>query len=216
MRNPDLVQPPRVGAGVLAGVTVWRLAVAAVAFTGVVTGAVMIGDPWPSLSQQASVLAGVVYLGLAVYPLFTGGRALEPRSPWLRGAVCVTLLLVAVTYATLLGGDLDRVHSLFSHLLTPLVVLFDFLVVGGNQAEVRWWYPLTWLAFPAAYLAYFLLADLDLYRGFLDPHDSGFLGVVATFLVALVAAGYVLCGAAKVKAAAAAYSAADDGQERGP
>lgn len=192
MPSPGLVPPPGVGAGTLVGVTLWRLVVAGFAFTGVVAAAATDRNPWPSLSQQASVLAGAVYLGLALYPLATGGRAHEPRSAWLRGAVCLTLLLVAVTYATVLGGNLDGVDSLFEHLLTPVAVLVDFVAVGHNQAGLRWWHPFTWLVFPALYLVYFLIADPGLYRSFLDPDDSGFPGVVATFLVAVLAAGFAL------------------------
>src|SRR5262245_57590971 len=93
MHNPGFPPAPRVGAGVLAGVTLWRLVIATCAFTGFGAAAAQMNDPWPGLSQQASLLAGVVYVGLALYPLFTGGRAHEPRSPWLRGAMSVLLLL---------------------------------------------------------------------------------------------------------------------------
>ncbi|PXY36960.1 hypothetical protein BA062_13355 [Prauserella flavalba] len=155
----------------------------------------------PGLSQQASLLTGVAYLGLLAYPLFTGGRTHEPRSPWLRGALAVLLLLVGVTFLTLMEGDLDETWSLFEHLLTPLAVLADWLFAGRNQAAVRWWHPLTWVAFPLAYLLYFLAADVGLYGGFLDPHDSDFPLTVLGFLGAVVAAGYLLYGAAKLKAA---------------
>lgn len=192
----------RVDAGRLAGVTVWRLLVAGCALYGLGAALAVLNGPWPALSQQASLFAGVVYLGLALYPLFTGGRRHEPCSPRLRGATAVLLILVSVTYLTILEGPLDESWSLFEHLLTPLVVVVDFVFVGRNQAAVRWWHPLTWIVFPAAYLVYFIAADPGLYGSFLNPDDAGFPGVVAGFLVALVAVGYVLFGAAKVKAAA--------------
>jgi CDP-diglyceride synthetase len=202
MHSPALAgTPPRVGAGVLAGVTAWRLAVAACAFIGLAGALSAMSDPWPALSQQASLFAGVVYVGLALYPLFTGGRAHEPRSPWLRGATAVLLLLVCVTYLAVIDGSLDSTWSMFEHLVTPLAVLADFLLVGRNQVNVRWWHPLTWVVFPAAYLAYFVAADPGLYGSFLDPHAADFLGVVAAFLLAIVAAGYVLYGVAKAAGA---------------
>ncbi|MBE1470408.1 FtsH-binding integral membrane protein [Kibdelosporangium phytohabitans] len=200
------VAGPRVKAGVLVGVTVWRLLIAAFAFTGFGAAVAEMNNPWPGLSQQASLLAGVVYLGLALYPLFTRGRRHEPRSPWLRGATAVLLLLVGVTFMTIMEGDLDETWSLFEHLLTPLAVLVDWVAVGRNQADARWWHPLTWVVFPLAYLLYFLAASVSLYGGFLDPDDSDFIVTVLVFLVAVVATGYLLYGIAKLKGAIAPQS----------
>jgi hypothetical protein len=185
--------------GVLVGVSVWRVVIAAFGFVGFGAAMATGNDPWPGLSQQASLLTGVVYLGLALFPVFVGGRSHEPRSPWLRGAMTVLLLLVSVTFLTIMGGDLDETWSLFEHLLTPLVVFADWAFVGRNQAAVRWWHPLTWVVFPLAYLVYFVAADPGLYGSFLDPDDSDFAGTVAGFLVAVVAAGYLLYGIAKLK-----------------
>jgi hypothetical protein len=196
--------PPRVSAGVLVGVSVWRLVIVAFAFIGFGAAVGDLNDPWPGLSQQASLLAGVVYLGLLLYPLFTQGRRHEPRSPWPRGAMTVLLMLVGVTYLTIMAGDIDETWSLFEHLLTPLVVLIDWIAVGRNQANARWWHPLTWVVFPLAYLVYFLAAEVDLYGSFFDPDDSGFAGTVAGFLVAVVAVGYLLYGIGKLKAMIAA------------
>jgi hypothetical protein len=200
MHNPHLPPPPRLDAGVLAGVVAWRLVVAACAFTGFGAAFAMMSDPWPALSQQASLFTGLVYLGLALYPLFTGGRTHEPASPWLRGAVCVLLLLVAITYQMLMSGDVDDIYSLFEHVITPLVVLADWVLVGRSQARVRWWHPVSWLVFPLAYLVYFMAARPPLYGGFLDPDSSVFGGMVMFFALAVLATGYLLYGIAKVKA----------------
>lgn len=62
MHNPAL---PRLDAGLLAGVTAWRLLVAAFGFIGFGAAVATMNDPWPALSQQASLLTGVVYLVLA-------------------------------------------------------------------------------------------------------------------------------------------------------
>jgi hypothetical protein len=214
MPDPYGAQPPRTGAGVLVGVTAWRLVIAAFGFVGFGAAAAVMDDPWPGLSQQASLLTGVVYAGLALYPVFTGGRGHEPGSPWLRGAVTVLLLLVSTTFLTIMEGDLDETWSLFEHLLTPLVVLVDFVAVGRNQAAVRWWHPLTWVVFPLAYLVYFVAAEPGLYGSFLDPDDSAFAGTVAGFLAAVVAAGYLLYGIAKVKAAAVRGAAPPPGGQQ--
>jgi len=200
MHNPDLPPPPRLNAGVLVGVVAWRRVVAACAFTGFGAVVAVMADPWQALSQQASLFVGLAYLGLALYPLFTGGRTHEPASPWLRGALCVLLLLVAGTYQMLMSGEVDTVDSLFEHVVTPLVVLADWVLVGRSQANVRWWHPVSWLVFPLAYLVYFMVARPPLYGGFLDPDSSVFEGTVVFFTLAVLAAGYVLYGIAKVKA----------------
>lgn len=191
----------KVAGGILVGVSLWRLVIVASAFIGF--GAAVaefgLGGAMPGLSQQASLLTGVVYLGLVAYPVFTSGRRHEPCSPWVRGAVAVLLLLVGFTYLTVMAGALDETWAVFEHVLTPLLVLVDWVAIGRNQARVKWWHPLTWVVFPLAYLGYFLLADVSLYHGFLDPGDDDFAVTVFGFLVAVVATGYVLYGVAKMK-----------------
>jgi hypothetical protein len=176
---------------------VWRLLVATSAFVGFGYAVATFHEPWHALSQQASLLAGVVYLGLAVL-----GPHAERLATWLRGGMAVLLALVCVTYLTVIDGDLDTTASLFEHLVTPVVVLADW-VLAGRTRTVRWWYPLSWVIFPAVYLIYFVLADVQLYRSFLDPTSAGFGVTVAEFLAALVAVGYLLYGIAKVRGPAA-------------
>jgi hypothetical protein len=171
----------------------WRLLVAASAFIGFGYAVADIVEPWRALSQQASLLTGAVYLALAV----SGGRV-ERLATWLRGGMAVLLTLVCVTFLTLLGGVLDNTSSLFEHLITPVLVVADWVVVGRTRG-VRWWYPLSWLVFPTAYLVYFVLADVQLYRGVLDPRAGDFTFTVAEFLVALLVAGYALYGIARVR-----------------
>jgi hypothetical protein len=173
--------------------SLWRLVVATSAFVGFGYAVATFHEPWHALSQQASLLCGVVYLGLALL----GARA-ERLATWLRGAMAVLLALVCVTYLTVIDGELDTTASLFEHLVTPVLVLVDW-VFAGRTGTVRWWYPLSWIVFPAAYLVYFVAADVGLYRSFLNPGRGDFALTVVEFLAALVVAGYVLYGIAKVR-----------------
>lgn len=177
--------------------SVWRLLVATSAFVGFGFAVATFREPWHALSQQASLLTGLVFLTLAVT-----GRRVEPIATWLRGAMTMLLMLVCVTYLTVIDGDLDTTGSLFEHLVTPVLALADW-VLAGRTRGARWWYPLSWLVFPLAYLVYFLLADVQLYRSFLDPTSGDFGLTVVQFLVALLAAGYLLYGIAKTRARAA-------------
>jgi hypothetical protein len=173
-------------------ISLWRLLIVTFALYGFGAATGWAGH-FEALSQQASLFTGIVYTGLLCYPLLTKRQQHEPRSPWLRGATTVLLLLVAVTFFTVLGGDLE--DQPFEHLYTPLVVLLDWLFVGRNQANAKWWYPLTWVTFPLAYFAYYLAADLSFYH-FLNSPNAG---MIAAFLVALIATGYVLLAAGRFR-----------------
>ncbi|TCO49818.1 hypothetical protein [Actinocrispum wychmicini] len=201
------VQPagPRVAPGVLVGVSVWRLLIVISACVGFFSAMSRgkASNLLPALSQQASLLVGIVYLGLLLYPVFTGGRRHEPKSPWWRGSMVILLILVCVTYLAIIGGSLDATWSLFEHLITPLLVLVDYLAVGRNQAAAKWWHPITWLSFPLAYLVYYIAADLRMYGSFLNPKKSAFPGVIAGFIAALLVLGFILFAFGKMKAAAA-------------
>jgi hypothetical protein len=178
------------------GVLLGRLLVVACAFLGLGLALSRLNDPWPALSQQASLVAGVVYAGLVVFQLGTGR---EPRTPWWRGSMVVLLMLVCATYIFVLQGSLGRPWSLFEHLITPLVVLAEFLVAGGNQSATKWWHPVTWLGLPLVYLIYYLVADLHLYGSFLNPQRNSFPAVITGFILALLALGYLLYGYGRLR-----------------
>lgn len=195
---PPPPEPP-VRPAVLIGVSLWRLAIIACALYGF-SDATGWSENFEGLSQQASLATGIIYTGLLLYPVFTGGRRHEPKSPWLRGATTVLLLLVAGTFFAIMGGDADYLP--FEHIYTPLIVLVDWLFVGRSQANSKWWYPLTWIAFPLAYLVYFLAGGIyeSLYS-FLDPEGDEFAGMIAGLLVGVIVVGYLLHGAGKLKGA---------------
>ncbi|HVV24124.1 MAG TPA: hypothetical protein VHF06_32115, partial [Pseudonocardiaceae bacterium] len=189
-----------VGPGVIVGVSLWRLVIVAFAITGFSLAMSQAEDSsaLAALSQQASLLTAICYVVLLLFPAFTGGRKHEPDTPWLRGALVVLLGLVSVTFLTMLDGGLSEPWSLFEHLLTPLIVLADWLFVGRDQRNARWWFPFTWLAFPVAYLLFYIAYGEVLYP-FLDPHDGDFGGVVCGFLAGVVAFGFVVYGIGKLK-----------------
>jgi cytochrome bd-type quinol oxidase subunit 2 len=192
----------RVAPGVLFGVTMWRLLIVVFAIVGFglamrdATGS----DALAALSQQASLVTAICYGFLLLFPVFTGGRRHEPDTPWLRGALTVLLSLVSITFLTMLGGDLSQTWSLFEHVLTPAVVLLDWLVVGRDQRNARWWYPISWLAFPLAYLLFYVayVGNGPPIYPFLDPAASDFLGVVFEFLGGVLVFGFVVYGLGKL------------------
>lgn len=192
----------RVRPAVLVAVSAWRLAIVGCAFVGFGEAARLSVSNAAYLTQQASLVTGVAYLGLLFYPVVTGGRRHEPDSGWLRGAVLVLLILVSGTYATLLAGTYHDLSGLLEHLVTPLLVAVDWLVVGRNQGATRWWHPVTWLGFPLAYLVFYLGYHATygeaLYH-FLDPDSPSFVVMVPAFLISLLIVGYLVYGVAKLR-----------------
>jgi TRAP-type uncharacterized transport system fused permease subunit len=194
---------PRVPRGVLIGVSLWRLVIVAFAMTGFVLAMndIATSGGLPDLSQQASLLTAACYLVLLCYPAFTGWQRHEPNSPWLRGALTVLLGLVCVTFLALLGADLTKPWSLFEHLLTPLVVVVDWLFVGRDQRNARWWYPFTWLALPLVYLVFYLgyVGNGAPLYPFLDPRAGDFVVTAVEFLAAVLAFGFVVLGLGRLR-----------------
>lgn len=166
----------------------WRLAVATSAAAGVWLAAREYDVWWTALSQLANLAVAAAYVGLAVR---------EPRSPWLRGALASLMLLVGLAYLPMANGNLLEGWSLLEHVVTPGLVVADFLLVGANQVAVRWWHPLTWLVAPAAYLGWYVAADLAVYAA-LDPSVPGvFLPRLAVLLGLLLGVGAVLTAAGR-------------------
>jgi hypothetical protein len=175
--------------------TAWRLLVATCAATGVVLAARQYDVWWTALSQLANGAVALCFGGLAAYSLLTGRR--EPRSPWLQGALATTMTLVCLAYLPMQNGNATEAWSVVEHLVTPALVVADFLLVTGNQAEVRWWHPLSWLLPPLAYLSWYVGSDLGVYAA-LDPSRPGAFTTQLAMLTALMlAAGFVFYGAGR-------------------
>lgn len=138
---------------------------------------------WTALSQLANLGVAVAFAWLAFR---------EPRSPWLRGALASTMLLVAVAYLPMSNGNLLQPWSVLEHVTTPALVITDYVVRGDNLHRVRWWYPLTWLAAPAAYLVWYVGADLEVYDA-LDPSRPETFTVRIAVLLAVLLVSVLAC-----------------------
>src|SRR3954452_21877247 len=94
-----------------------------------------------TFTYQANVLAAAYYLWALAWP-----RA--DARVGVRGAVVLYVLIAGVIWNLFLTG-----HSMGytpANVLLPVVVpvlaLTDWLLVGWDQAQVRWWQPVVWLA----------------------------------------------------------------------
>jgi len=172
----------------LATLTVWRLLVVASGALGVWLAALQYDVWWTALSQLASVAVAVSYAGFAVQAL-RPSRSHDSASAWLRGMLVTLMLLVSIGYLAMPRADLSAPYSVVEHLLTPALVVADFLLVDDSRASVRWWHPLTWLLPPAAYLSWYVLGDLRVYA-VLDPgRPSEFVPRTLMLLVLVLASG---------------------------
>lgn len=161
----------------------WRLLIALSGLTGVLLAAVQYDVWWTALSQLASLAVALAFPFLAFA---------EPRSPWLRGALTTLMVLVCVGFLAMQHGNLWDPYSVFEHLLTPVLVVADFVLVGTNQAHVRAWHPLTWLLPPLLYLVWYVDADLRVYVALDASRPTAFTAHVGLLAVLVLLAGFAL------------------------
>jgi len=147
-----------------------------------------------TFTYQANLLAAVYYLWSLGWP-----RA--DARVGIRGAVVLYVLIAGVIWNLFLTG-----HSMgytpanmLLHVAVPVLALTEWLLVGRGKAQVRWWQPVAWLAYPAAYLAAALLVLNHVGRRapyyFLDPDAIGAASVLMNVCVlacGALALGYTL------------------------
>jgi hypothetical protein len=166
----------------------WRLFVASCAILGVGNAAADLDLWWEGLGVQTSAAVVVVYFSLA----WVGLARPATSWAWLRGGLATTLALAAAAQL-FEGGAMTSAWSLLVHVVVPVLVGADYLLVG--RASGRWWWPLTWALLPLLYLVYYASAGLLVYQ-FLDPFGDYYQLAVLGFLLAGVAIGFVLFGLA--------------------
>jgi hypothetical protein len=149
-----------------------------------------------TFTYQANMLAASYYVWSLAWP-----RA--DARVGLRGAVVLYVLIAGVIWNLFLT-EYSMGYTpanLLLHVVVPVLALTDWLLVGRDQAQVRWWQPVVWLAYPAAYLALALLVLNHVGRRapyyFLDPGSIGTASVAANVCVLACGAlvlGYTLLG----------------------
>jgi hypothetical protein len=174
---------------------VWRLTVAAAGLAGVWLASRQYDVWWTALSQQGSLAVGVVYLGFATCPSLSTGR-LRAASSWLRGALATLMVLIAAAFAVMQHGNGFDAYSIFEHMITPALVVTDYLIVGSNRVEPQWWHVPSWSLLPTAYLVYYIAADLNVYADLDTSQPTLFTAHLILLLGLLLLAGFGLSAAA--------------------
>jgi hypothetical protein len=135
-----------------------------------------------TFTYQANALAAAYYLWTLAWP-----RA--DARVGIRGAMVLYVLIAGVIWNLFLTGYSMgyTAANMLLHLVVPVLALTDWLLVGRDQAQVRWWQPVAWLAYPAAYLALALVVLNKAGRRapyyFLDPDTVGTASVVLNVCV---------------------------------
>lgn len=156
-----------------------------------------------TFTYQANILAAAYY----AWTLFS------PRADartGLRGAVVLYVVVAGVVWNLLLTGrSMGYTPANFLlHVVVPILAVTDWLLVGRGASLGKWWHPLAWLAYPAAYLGVALVVLNRVGRRapyyFLDPGSVGIAAVtvnVTVLAAGFVGLGYLLLAAARLRSA---------------
>ena len=201
-----MTTPPAPTAG-----TVLRVALRAAIVLAVVIALLVVevtsrsGVAWRliTFTYQANILAAAYY----AWTLFS------PRADartGLRGAVVLYVVVAGVVWNLLLTGrSMGYTPANFLlHVVVPVLAVTDWLLVGRGASLGKWWHPLAWLAYPAAYLGVALVVLNRVGRRapyyFLDPGSVGIAAVtvnVSVLAAGFVGLGYLLLAAARLRSA---------------
>lgn len=156
-----------------------------------------------TFTYQANVLAAGYYACTLI-------SARADRRIGVRGAVVLYVVVAGIIWNLLLT-EYSMGYTpanVLLHVVVPILVGIDWLVVGGGQRSVRWWLPLAWLIYPAAYAVLALLVLNSAGRRapyfFLDPGSVGIavvvtnIGALAVFILLL---GYGISAVARPRRA---------------
>lgn len=139
-------------------------------------------------------------IAVAVFIACVAGwrRERSARLDFLRGASVVYMAVVGIVFSLLLANtDVDTALpwvNFVVHELMPIVVVVDWLIdPPARRLTLR--DGLTWLAFPAVWLAYTLIKGPIVGKypyPFLDPANGGY-GTVAVYCVAILVGMTAFC-----------------------
>jgi heme/copper-type cytochrome/quinol oxidase subunit 4 len=202
--TPDAVPPGTTRTRIVLRLTIVATVVVALLFVHMAS---RWGIRWRliTFTYQANLLAALFYLGTLVSP------RLDSRAS-LRGAVVVYVVVAGAIWNVFLTNVSMgyTIANVLLHVVMPLLVLVDWVLMRPGQALLRWWDPLVWLVYPAAYMVAALLVLNHVGRRalyyFLDPAGIGGVGValnVCLLAALFLALGYGLIAFGRRRAAQA-------------
>ncbi|MEZ7898162.1 MAG: hypothetical protein QMB98_05050 [Flaviflexus sp.] len=213
----DSIHPPMSAVGF--GLTlVFRLIIAGMAgwsAFAMIQNAYNRTGTWEGAFDQAiffttfSVVIVSLAYGLGVLRVILPGslrRKTEGSYGWFRGLGVLMSTMTGIIFALLLDGTYPDVRGLFAHLLVPILVALDWILVGKNQEKLHPAVPFLWVGLILPYLGVYWWDAVREGGGgpmypFLDPNKDNFAMVIGGLLVGFLVAGYVLWLIGRLKAA---------------
>lgn len=199
MRSTVVIGVGRVAAGVLVGAVLGHAYALRIA----------VGDGNPFnffgyFTNQTSLLASGVLIALGA--LVIAGRRVPDWLSLLRGIATAYLLVVAVIYNVLVPGtgSAPAWVSLVLHVLFPILVALDWLLVG-DRPRLQWKHLWLLLPYPVVWLVIVLIRGVTdgwVPYGFLLP-ERGLVSLllhIVGLLVAIIVAGIVVWMTSGVRA----------------
>jgi hypothetical protein len=143
-----------------------------------------------TFTYQANVLAAAYFLW-TLFSTRANGRV------GVRGAIVLYVVVAGVIWNLLLT-EYSMGYTpanILLHIVVPVLVILDWLLVERSGRHVRWWQPLVWLVYPAVYVVLALVVLNKAGRRapyyFLDPDSVGMpvvlvnVGLLALFVLAM-------------------------------
>jgi hypothetical protein len=165
-------------------VVVWRILIIVASLTGIVLGSKNISDFVARLlyfTIQSNLIL-VVCIGYAAWATLRNGAG---PSPLLKGAATVYISITGLVYNLILAKALaasplppgtiivpfigGTLSNDLVHIIAPLMAVIDWLLFDIH-GRLRWQYPLRWLVYPLAYLAFVLIRGLLVHGPFVYPN----------------------------------------------
>lgn len=144
-----------------------------------------------TFTYQVNVLAAAYYVWTLLSP-----RA-DARAG-LRGAVVVYVVVAGLVWNLFLTGYSMgyTLANFLLHVVVPALAVAEWFLVSRIQDPIRWWQPLIWMIYPAAYLTLALVVLNRIGRRapyyFLDPQIVGAAAVAGN--ICLLAAIFLVLG----------------------
>ncbi len=158
-----------------------------------------------TFTYQANVFAAMYFSWAVARP------ALARQLPGLRGAVVLYVVVAGVLWNLFLT-EMSMGYTpqnIMLHIVSPILVGLDWLLIGRSQGRVSWWHPLAWLGYPMLYLvatlAYLNTGQAHSLYYFLDVDRIGVTGLarnVVLLAIAFAALGYVVLAIGRLAVAA--------------
>ena len=189
-------------------VIVWRILIIVVSFTGIVLNSISISDFFAKLLYFTIQSNVILIIGIG-YALWAIARNRPGLPPIFKGAITVYITITFLVYnlilanapgspplpagtviVPLIGGT---PASDLVHIIAPTMAILDWLLFD-THGKLRWRYPLQWLIYPVAYLAFVLVRGLLVTGPFVYPNlhypysflDVDYIGYGGVALNALI------------------------------